>query len=120
MKTLTIQHIAKLTGLSVHTLRYYEKIGLLNGVKRDSSGYRQYSEADVDWIRFLLRLRETGMPISEMKRFSDLRSQGESTTAARLEMLEHHRWNVQKRIAKLGSHLEKIGGKIDYYKTFER
>jgi DNA-binding transcriptional MerR regulator len=117
MNTLTIQQIAKQTGLSVHTLRYYEKIGLLQEVERDDNGYRRYTVGDVEWIRFLLRLRETGMPISEMRKFSDLRSQGASTMAPRLDLLEDHRRNVEKRIAELGGHLEKIGEKIDYYKA---
>ncbi len=78
---LNIQKVAHVTGLSVHTLRYYEKIGLLDLVVRTSSGYRHYTEADLSWIEFLKRLRETGMPIATMQKFAELRRKG--TTASR-------------------------------------
>ncbi|GLV67234.1 hypothetical protein Bmyc01_59030 [Bacillus mycoides] len=66
---------------------YYEKIGLLNEVSRDINGYRQYSDADISWINFLIRLGVTGMSVTEMKFFSDLRGQGEPTISARRELL---------------------------------
>ncbi|WP_410986721.1 MerR family DNA-binding transcriptional regulator [Bacillus paranthracis] len=68
----TIKQISKMTGLTVHTLLYYEKIGLLNEVSRDINGYRQYSESDISWINFLIRLRITGMSVTGMKLFSNL------------------------------------------------
>jgi DNA-binding transcriptional MerR regulator len=90
----TIQQISNITGLSVHTLRYYEKIGLLNKVDRDVNGYRRYTKSDISWINFLIRLRVTAMPVSEMKQFSDLRNQGDTTIRLRLELLENHQKNV--------------------------
>lgn len=116
MEPLTIQRMADLSGLSVHTLRYYEKTGLIHAVERDSSGYRRYSPTDVDWVRFLLRLRTLGMPISEMKRYSDLRYEGDATAAARMELLQKHKRKVEERIRELSGHLEKLEDKIDYYK----
>ncbi|WNC15817.1 MerR family transcriptional regulator [Brevibacillus brevis] len=116
---MTIQQMAKMTGLSVHTLRYYEKIGLLNGVERNEHGYRQYSEADLAWIHFLLRLRSTGMPVSDMKLFSDLRSQGNATVANRRELLENHHKNVLAQIQDLKESLREVEEKIDYYKRLE-
>ncbi len=59
----SIQQIASMTGLSTHTLRYYEKIGLIKNVQRDQTGYRQYTDVDLAWIQFLIRLRVTGMPM---------------------------------------------------------
>lgn len=118
-KVFTIKQISKMTGLSVHTLRYYEKVGLLTEVKRDINGYRQYSESDISWINFLIRLRITGMSVTDMKRFSNLRSQGESTISARRELLEIHQNKVLKEIKKLKDNLEEIDGKIDYYKRME-
>lgn len=115
----TIQQISKMTGLTVHTLRYYEKIGLLNGVNRDKNGYRQYSEADISWIHFLIRLRVTGMPVTDMKLFSDLRSQGESTISARRELLEVHQHKVLEEMKALKDNLSEIEKKIDYYKKME-
>lgn len=115
----TIQQISNMTGLTVHTLRYYEKIGLLKEVNRNINGYRQYSEADISWINFLIRLRITGMSVTDMKLFSDLRSQGESTLSARRELLEIHQNKVLKEINKLKDNLMEIETKIDYYKKME-
>ncbi|WP_458117388.1 MerR family transcriptional regulator [Bacillus sp. PK3-130] len=97
-KLFTIQQIAKMTKLSAHTLRYYEKIGLLNEVSRDANGYRKYTESDISWINFLIRLRITGMSVADMKRFSDLRNQGESTVSKRLELLELHQKKSLKKL----------------------
>ncbi|MED1599639.1 MerR family transcriptional regulator [Bacillus sp. FSL H8-0534] len=118
-KIFTIKQISKITGLTVHTLRYYEKIGLLNEVSRDINGYRQYSEADISWINFLIRLRVTGMSVTDMKLFSDLRSQGEPTIRSRRELLEIHQNKVLKEIKELKDNLVKIEEKIDYYKGME-
>ncbi|NRD78057.1 MerR family transcriptional regulator [Bacillus sp. BRMEA1] len=118
-KIFTIQQISNITGLSVHTLRYYEKIGLLNRVERDVNGYRQYSEADISWIHFLIRLRVTGMPINEMKQFSDLRCQGDSTISLRRELLENHQKDIHEQIKNLQDNLYKITEKINHYKELE-
>lgn len=118
-KIFTIQQISNMTGLTVHTLRYYEKIGLLKEVNRNINGYRQYSEADISWIHFLIRLRITGMSVTDMKLFSDLRSQGESALSARRELLEIHQNKVLKEINKLKDNLMEIETKIDYYKKME-
>lgn len=118
-KHYTIQQISQITGLTSHTLRYYEKIGLLDGVARNESGYRKYRESDLLWLDFLIRLRETKMPISEMKQFSDLRSQGEATIKERRTLLELHQNKVIKQIEDLKENLLKIEHKITYYKTLE-
>ena len=73
---LTIAEVAERTGLTAHTLRYYERIGLIAAVSRAPGGQRRYASADLDWLAFLLRLRETGMPIQGMQAFARLRSQG--------------------------------------------
>ncbi|KWX72900.1 MerR family transcriptional regulator [Paenibacillus riograndensis] len=116
---LSIQEMSRLTGLSAHTLRYYEKVGMLEGVARNEQGYRAYSEADVAWVQFLVVLRELDIPIREMKRYSDLRSQGPSTVHERRLMLEAHRSRVEAQMRKLSGNLEKIAGKIKYYKEME-
>ncbi|MED1794894.1 MerR family transcriptional regulator [Brevibacillus nitrificans] len=118
-KQFTIQQISQITGLTAHTLRYYEKIGLLDGVARNESGYRKYGESDLLWIDFLIRLRETRMPISEMKQFSDLRSQGKATIKERRTLLERHQNKVTKQIADLKENLLKIEHKIAHYKALE-
>jgi DNA-binding transcriptional MerR regulator len=119
MEKITIQQMSNLSGLSVHTLRYYEKIGMLKSVGRDSHGYRQYSELDIAWIQFLIRLRATGMPIKDMKRFSELRSEGDITVSKRRELLELHQRNVLDQIKELEENLKQISTKISYYKELE-
>lgn len=115
----SIQQIIETTGLSAHTLRYYEKIGLLLEIYRDHKGYRQYTEADILWLDFLMRLKETGMPIREMKQFADLRSEGEQTISARKELLAAHYTHVQSQIRQQQQHLNKIAEKVKHYETLE-
>ncbi|CAM3900669.1 MerR family transcriptional regulator [Cohnella lubricantis] len=117
--TYTIQEVSQLTGLTAHTLRYYEKISLIRGIERDANGYRLYSESDVAWLEFLIRLRETGMPIQEMIRFSSLRSEGETTVRQRRELLELHERSIRSQLADLYCHLGKIEEKIIHYKQLE-
>lgn len=116
---LTIQQVAALTHLSEHTLRYYERIGLLDPIHRASSGHRRYSTQDIAWIEFLTRLRTTGMPISKMQEFAALRRQGDRTLAERRMLLEAHRDEVQAQLDKLQHNLSKIEQKIQHYKTLE-
>jgi DNA-binding transcriptional MerR regulator len=118
-KYYTIQQISTKTNISSHTLRYYEKIGLLMDIHRDQNGYRQYSQTDLSWIYFLVRLRETGMSIEDMKKFSFLRSKGESTITGRRELLELHQSKVIHLIQELQENLFKIEEKIDYYRKLE-
>lgn len=112
---LTIQQVAAATGLSGHTLRYYERIGLIAPVQRAENGHRRYSAGDVGWIDFLMRLRATGMPISQMQQYAELQRQGEHTLAARLDLLKQHRDAVLEQIAGLEDNLSVIEYKIDYY-----
>ncbi|HFK1449089.1 MerR family transcriptional regulator [Bacillus cereus group sp. MYBK245-2] len=119
-KMYTIQQIAELTNLSTHTLRYYEKIGLLKNIKRNESGYRVYCEVDLAWIEFLIRLRETGMSIQEMIEFSNLRVMGDITATERRILLENHKENVLDHMEQLQKHLRKIEEKIIYYTNLEK
>lgn len=115
----TIQEMSGLTGLSAHTLRYYEKMGMLPGVARNEQGYRCYSEADLSWVRFLVILRDLDIPIREMKRYSELRVQGPSTIQERRLMLEAHQSRVTEQMKKLAENLGKIHDKVRYYKEME-
>ncbi|MEH7558338.1 MerR family transcriptional regulator [Priestia megaterium] len=115
----SIQQIASMTGLSTHTLRYYEKIGLIKNVQRAQTGYRQYTDFDLAWIQFLIRLRVTGMPMLKMKQFSDLRQKGESTITERKELLEEHYNDVLGKIEELELNSHKIEEKIAHYKKLE-
>ncbi|MGE7713425.1 DNA-binding transcriptional regulator, MerR family [Priestia megaterium] len=115
----SIQQVASMTGLSTHTLRYYEKIGLIKNVQRAQTGYRQYTDVDLAWIQFLIRLRVTGMPMLKMKQFSDLRQKGDSTITARKELLEKHYKDVLGKIEELELNSQRIEEKIAHYKKLE-
>ncbi|MGW4783962.1 MerR family transcriptional regulator [Streptomyces sp. NPDC004230] len=113
--TLTIAQVAERTGLTHDTLRYYEKAGLIERVGRTGGNQRRYAAADLAWLEFLLRLRETGMPIAEMQRFAALRSRGDATVADRLAMLREHRAAVARRIRALRRNVAALDDKIDHY-----
>jgi DNA-binding transcriptional MerR regulator len=112
--TLTIAEAAQRSGVTAHTLRYYERIGLLD-VARDGAGYRVYSAADLRRIVFLNRLRMTGMPIRELVRYVALLGEGEHTVPARLAMLEAHRDAVRTQLAELQFALDTVEFKIAAY-----
>src|SRR5690242_18203670 len=103
-KTLTIQQVAAATGLTEHTLRYYERIGLIHPIDRAGSGHRRYRESDVWWIEFLMKLRNTGMSIQQMQQYSILQRQGDSTLPERVEMLKIHYAQVQEQLDCLMDH----------------
>lgn len=113
---LTIQQVAERTGLSAHTLRYYERVGLLDGIGRASSGHRRYTEDDLASLAFLMRLRATGMPIRSMLEFVKLRRQGYETVRDRLALLEEHHREVRAHMQELEQHLTFIEAKLDHYR----
>lgn len=119
-KSLTIGQVAAAIGVSTHTLRYYEQAGLVRAVGRSPAGHRLYSPNDLDWLRFVMRLKATGMPIAAMTAFAELRAGGESTYGCRLAMLEQHRDAVLARIGELQVSLAAIVDKIDWYESAAR
>jgi DNA-binding transcriptional MerR regulator len=119
-KALTIGQVAALSGVSTHTLRYYEQAGLLRAIGRNTAGHRLYAPADLDWLQFVMRLKATGMPIAGMQAFAQLRAAGDATVGARREMLAAHRDAVVASIAELQSNLAAIVEKIAYYEAIER
>jgi DNA-binding transcriptional MerR regulator len=113
---LSIADVAEQTGLTPDTLRYYEKDGLMvHPVARDVSGHRRYSESDLGWIVLVTRLRSTGLPIRDVRRYADLVRQGDGTDLARLELLRTHREAVLARLAEEQEHLRAIELKIGHY-----
>jgi DNA-binding transcriptional MerR regulator len=114
-ESLPIAEVSARTGLSIDTLRYYERAGLISGVGRTGGGQRRYAAADLEWLGFLLRLRDTGMSISDMQQFAHLRAEGPSTVADRLRLLCQHRDAVNARIQLQRSNLRDLDKKIDYY-----
>ena len=109
--------VADRTGFSLDTLRYYEKIGLLEGIARSSGGQRVFSDDDVAWLGILRCLRETGMPIASMLRYAKLARDGDHTIAERLTLLEEHDRAVEERIAQLRDKQIHIRQKIDWYRS---
>jgi len=116
---LSITEVAKRTGLTAYTLRYYERIGLLAPVPRAGGGQRRYAASDMDWLGFLLRLRATGMPIQRMQAFARLRSQGNATASERREMLEKHLAEVLAQVQALQQSAQVLQAKIAYYQQVE-
>lgn len=113
--TYPIEQAADLTGVSAHTLRYYERIGLLPPIGRAPSGHRRYSEADLGSVRFLTLLRETGMPIRDMQTFVALTREGEGSVPQRLAVLQSHRDALRARLAQLTEHLAALDHKVEVY-----
>ncbi len=116
---ITISKMAQLCGLSPHTLRYYERIGLMQAVGRGADGHRRYSTQDVDWLAFITRLRTTGMPISRMLEFAAYRRAGDSSIPERRALLEAHTDSVRARIDELQACLVILQDKVGYYRALE-
>ena len=112
---MKIGELARRSGLTADTIRYYERIGLLPYADRDRSRQRDYDASILVWIDFLHRLKTTGMPIREMLRYAALREQGPGTEAERRALLERHREQVRGRIAELGACLLVLDTKIAGY-----
>ena len=113
---MSVQQFAARTGLSAHTLRYYEKIGLLRQVARDASGCRVYGPRDLEWVGFILRLKETNMALDDIIRYADLRELGDSTLEARQALLEAHAAKLQERLQRDREHLDALQKKIELYR----
>ena len=110
----SIGEFSKVTGLGIHTLRYYEHESLIIPL-RNASNRRRYSEKDIVWIAFIKRLKATGMPIKEIKRYAVLRAEGDATLTERMEMLIQHRQSLKDQIRQLQEHEAKLDEKIAFY-----
>lgn len=114
--TYSIGEFSIITGVSIHTLRYYEKEKLILPERKDN-GRRCYTEEDTNWIHFIKRLKETGMPIREIQKYARLRAEGDSTMIDRREMLKKHRVFIEERINEWQEYLRNLNEKIEYYQT---
>ncbi|MDX6393121.1 MAG: hypothetical protein QOJ73_4184 [Streptosporangiaceae bacterium] len=114
---LSIAEAARRTGVSVHTLRYYERAGLaVTTVDRTAGGRRRYQQLDLDWITVCTRLRATGMPIKTIRRYAQLVSAGRGNEQERLALLAAHRADVMAKLAEIQENLKLIDHKIDVYR----
>ena len=111
----SIQEASKKTGLSAHTLRYYEKEGLLSSIERTAGGFRQYTDEDMESIGLICCLKNTGMPLQEIARFVQLTHEGEGTLKERVELLRTHRENVISRMEEMQKYLDKVTWKLNYF-----
>ena len=114
MTTWSISEASAKTGLSQHTLRWYERIGLLDVVGRTADGRRRFSDKDLDWLSLLTKLRDTGMPVKDMRRYAELVRSG-AGQAERLDLLERHRAEVLRQMAAQRECLKLLDNKIDIY-----
>lgn len=112
---ISIGELARLSGLSSHTLRFYEAQGILKPVGRAANGHRRFQREDVLWLEFVLRLKLTGMPLAEIKQYAGLREQGEKTLQMRLTMLELHRKRLVTRLNELSTCANVLDEKIRTY-----
>jgi DNA-binding transcriptional MerR regulator len=113
---MTIAQAAEEAGVSVHTLRYYERAGLLAPIDRNGSGHRRFTPEDVEWVVVCRKFRATGMPIRRIREYAELVRQGEGNEAERLALLEAHREDVRAQLREVRRNLELIDYKIDLYR----
>ncbi len=119
-RAYTVSEVSSQTGLSAHTLRWYEQVGLLDPVRRDAAGRRRYDDDDLGRLGFLLKLRLTGMPVRDMIRFVELsRLENDAGVAEKLQILVDHRERVRTQIDALQADLKIIDFKIDIYSGIE-
>ncbi len=111
----SIQDVSGKTGLTAHTLRYYEKEGLISGVERTQGGFRQYTDEDLERLGLIRCLKNTGMSIKEISRFVQLTREGEQTLEERVELLRAHRDRVLERMVEMQQHLDKVNWKLNFF-----
>ena len=115
----TIRTMAQRCGMTAHTLRYYERVGLIQPVGRAQNGHRRYSDEDEAWLNFLHCMRATNMPIREMQRYAALRERGEGSSLERRKILEEHRSVITGQIDALEKAQKLLTHKIDNYRAIE-
>ncbi|WP_070968949.1 MerR family transcriptional regulator [Vibrio sonorensis] len=114
---MRIQEVAEKSGLSCHTLRYYEKQGLIYNVPRDASGHRYYREQDLHWIHFVQCLKKTGMPLKDIQNYAKIALDQEKRYDFLLEILVEHKTRLDAQKADIEECLEHVNWKINHYNT---
>ncbi len=118
-KHFSIKNVSELTGLSPSNIRYYESEGLITGVNRDTNGIRRFTEKEIEWIRFLGKLKDMEMPIAQMKQYAIWREQGDDTIKDRVNILEQHKQFIIQKIDRLFNNIRLLDDKIEIYKNME-
>ena len=111
----SIHEVSEKTGLSAHTLRYYEKEGVLRGVDRSQGGFRQYTDDDLESLGLVCCLKNTGMSIQEIARFMELTHEGEHTLQERMDLLREHRESMIRKMQEMQTYLEKVTWKLNFF-----
>jgi DNA-binding transcriptional MerR regulator len=111
----TVKDISTKTGVTAHTLRFYEKQGVLPYAQRTENGIRMYDESSIEWIETVLALRSTGIPLAELKQYVDLYKEGDSTVQKRKEMMYNHKVKVEEQMLQLIKTLGRINYKMALY-----
>jgi len=114
---MTIKEVSDKLGLSVHTLRYYEKEGLIRNIKRDINGFRNYSEGDVGWLDLIMKLKLTRMPLKDLKKYADLFYANDPDLDKRIQILQEHKKRVHQEIETLRIADKVIDKKIGIYSS---
>ena len=114
---LTIAEAAERAGISAHTIRYYERAGLLAPIERTDSGHRRFAAEDIEWIVVITKLRATGMPIRRIREYAELVREGDGNELERLALLESHREEVLRRLDEVQQNLELVDYKIALYRN---
>ncbi|AUG78953.1 transcriptional regulator [Kitasatospora sp. MMS16-BH015] len=118
-RTYSITEVERISGLAAHTLRWYEQLGLIDGVQRGPGGKRVYTARHLNWLEFLSGVRETGMSVADMTRYVALAREGDRTIPLRRQMVEEHRALIRRRSDELACILRQLDQKIDTYRQFE-
>ncbi|HPZ74876.1 MAG TPA: MerR family transcriptional regulator [Candidatus Pacearchaeota archaeon] len=112
---MKISEVSEKFNISADTLRYYEKIGLIPPVNRDSSGVRNYTEEDCNWIEFILCMKNAGLPIKTLVKYVELFQQGDDTIEERKELLMKEREELSIKIENMKNTLDRLDYKIAKY-----
>jgi len=112
---MTIAEVSKKYDVSVDTLRYYEKVGLIPRVRRTQGGLRDYTQSDCNWVHFIKCMRSAGLPIEVLIQYVDLFVQGDSTIEARKNLLIEQRNQLLLRMAEMQETLDHLNYKIEQY-----
>ena len=112
-----IKEVSDKVNLSAYTLRYYEKEGLLPNIRRNKHGIRLFGDEGLEWISLICCLRDTGMPVSEIKRYVDLCVEGDETIQTRRQIILNQKKSIEHQIEEMNVHLEKVNNKLKYYDT---
>mgnify|MGYP002423874301 CR=1 FL=1 len=118
-KYYSMKEVTQITGLSEHTLRFYEKQQLIINIKRDTNNYRLYSDFDIQWIQFLTKVKSTNMPLKDIQKYAKLMAKGNSTLAEREEMLLKHKQRITEQINALSDTLIQIDNKLQRYQRIK-